>query len=253
MADRWLPLLLSSDPPALFDDRTSPSAWRGIVIWLTNNFEPIKLMVATLPLLAALVYVGALYVKAEAATEKIAAVASLAERMKQRQALPAGADRLLEAIQHGLNAGLQRTPVLWVDDNPDWNHSERIDLTRFGLCFALAKSTEEALNFLHTNPGKFSGVISDFSRPADPKDGYGLLDEMKAQKLHIPFIFYAWEFTDKQASEAVERGAQAEVRDPIELLSEVLRALPQESKEPGRTELIAQKLVGCRWMWHEPR
>ena len=39
----------------------------------------------------------------------------------------------------------------------------------------------------------------------------------------------------------------------IELLSEVLRGLPQEFKEPGVIEPIEQKLIGCRWMWRDPR
>lgn len=250
MADRWLPLLLSSDRSIYFDERTAPSPWRGVGIWLTNNFEPIKLMVVISPLLAALIYVGALYVKSEAATEKIAAVASLSERMKNKQVLDA--DRLLDTIEHGLSAGLQRTAVLWVDDHPKWNELERKDLTRFGLCFAVPTSTEEAIAFLQDNPGKFAVIISDYKREHDPKQGYGLLDEMKSRNLHIPFIFYVADHTEDQAKEAVRYGARAEVNDPIELLSEVLRALPPEAKEPGRFELLEQKFVGCRWMWREP-
>jgi DNA-binding NtrC family response regulator len=113
-------------------------------------------------------------------------------------------------------------------------------------------STEEAIAFLQDNPGKFAVIISDYKREHDPKQGYGLLDEMKSRNLHIPFIFYVADHTEDQAKEAVRYGARAEVNDPIELLSEVLRALPPEAKEPGRFELLEQKFVGCRWMWREP-
>ncbi|MGX4771989.1 hypothetical protein ACWAUC_19635 [Bradyrhizobium guangdongense] len=251
MEDRWLPLLLSSDRPIYFDERTAPSPLEGIGIWLTNNFEPIKLAVAISPLLAALLYVGALYVRSEAATEKIAAVASLAKSLKYTHELDG--DRLLDTIEHGLGAGLQRTAVLWLDDHPEWNELERNDLTRFGLCFALARSTQEALSYLQANPGRFAVIISDFKREDDPKQGYGMLDELKSRDLHIPLIFYVADHTDAQAKDAVRHGARAEVNDPIELLSEVVRALPSEAKEPGRIELLEQKVVGCRWMWRESR
>jgi DNA-binding NtrC family response regulator len=122
-------------------------------------------------------------------------------------------------------------------------------LAHFGLCFALPKSTAEALALIDANPGTFAVVISDFDRPTDPKMGYGLLDEMNSRQIPIPFIFYASKFTNEQAAQARARGARNEVRGAIDLLTEVTKALPPEATSPGRLEFVMQKLVGCRGMW----
>src|SRR6476659_6535649 len=44
MSRNWVPLLTESTAVQHFDMRLAPTAWRGLVIWITNNFEPIKIL-----------------------------------------------------------------------------------------------------------------------------------------------------------------------------------------------------------------
>jgi CheY-like chemotaxis protein len=249
MRENWVPLLTTNAPPLSFDARTTPSAWGGFVMWLTNNFEPIKILIFTLPLLLFSIFVGALYLRGEAIRDRTTTVANLATSMKFGSTLPKEAEPLLDTLKQALSIPLVRTPVLWVDDKPNGNFRERQDLMKFGLCFALAKNTDEAVAMLQANPGKFAVLVSNFARMDDPKEGYGLLNEIKAKNIDIPLIYYSFVFTDDQARDAVAKGAKAELRDPIELLSLVLRLLPAEAKDPSNFEIISQKLFGCRGLW----
>jgi len=245
MEKHCVPLILYEDKVETFDKRDTPTPWRGFVIWITNNFEPIKLVVVTTPFVAGLIWVTALYVETNATKERMAAVIDLGEAMKQRNNLPEEAKPLLATLQQALAIPLAKKTVLWVDDNPTNNLLEKRALEMFGLCFVQAKSTNDALRLLNANPGKFSVVISDFHRPQDSKSGYGLLDEMKKRNSQIPFIFYAFSFTEDQVLEAKARGAQAEVRGAIDLWAETFAAIHPDSTSVGRLELITQQVLGC--------
>jgi len=252
MRANWVPLLSSDSPARDFDARTSPNAWRGVVMWISNNFEPIKLLVLTLPLLIFSIVIGALYIKAEATNRRLAAVATLAEGMKYKDTLPDAARPLLDTIQHALFSGFERTAILWVDDNPPNNYAEQAEMEKFGLCFARARTTDEAVRILVANPGVFSVVLSDFARDRDPKAGYGLLDEMQAKKIDVPLIYYVARFTQAQVDDAKRRGARAEVNWTIDLLSEVIDILPPEAKAPSDLELVTQWIRGCSGLWLKP-
>jgi hypothetical protein len=245
MLKHWVPLIEGERAIDQFDERGAPTPWRGLVIWLTNNFEPIKLMVITTPLVAGLIWIGALYLETNATKDRLAAVVALGEAMKEKQDLPVEAEPLLTTMQRALAVPLRTTAVLWVDDDPAANVLEQIALQRFGLCFAGVDTTAGALKLLEANPRKFSVVISDFRRDRDPQAGYGLLDELKKRRLFIPFIFYVSNFTSAQALEAKARGAQAEVRGVIDLWTEVFKAINPRNAPIGKLELIWQQLLGC--------
>ena len=68
--------------------------------------------------------------------------------------------------------------VLWVDDRPDNNISERRAMEAYNLSFDLAKSTGEALAKLGKK--RYDLIISDMSRPPDARAGYTLLQTLRA-------------------------------------------------------------------------
>ena len=246
MTKYWVPAISGTDDIVPLDERNAPTPWRGFVIWISNNFEPIKLLMTTGPLLAGLIWIGALYIEANATKERLVAVIELGQAMKSKDNLPTEAEPLLSAMQQALAVPLRQTDLLWVDDDPDANLLEQSALKRFGLCFTPAKSTAEALQILASNPGKYSVVISDFRRDKDPQAGYGLLEEMKKRNLSIPYIFYVLRARAEQIEEAKRRGATAEVSDAVDLWVGVFNAMyPNAPPAVGRIELIIQRLRGC--------
>ena len=247
MLKYWVPAISGKGGVAELDDRNTPTPWRGFVIWISNNFEPVKLLAITAPLIAGLIWVGALYIEANATKERLVAVIELGEAMKGKNNLPAEAEPILSAMQQALAVPLRRTDLLWLDDDPNANLLEQSALTRFGLCFTPAQSTAEALQLLRSYPGRYSLVISDFRRENDPQAGYGLLEEMKKQKLSIPYVFYVLRASTDQIEEAKRRGARAEVSDAVDLWVNVFTAMyPDSPPVVGKIELIMQALLGCR-------
>jgi CheY-like chemotaxis protein len=122
------------------------------------------------------------------------------------------------------NAGGQRL-ALWVDDRPS-NNSELVTSFEklFDLKFDLALTTEDAV--ARATPGKYRLIISDMSRPPDPRAGYTLLQRLQAQGVHAPFIIYAGRGADSRArAEAAQLGAFGVTNSPNELLQLVRTAL----------------------------
>jgi pimeloyl-ACP methyl ester carboxylesterase len=252
MIDQWVPLIIGENPVPQFDMRGSPNAWQGLTIWLANNFELVKLTYILAPFVAALIWISALYIQAHAANERMAAVVALGEAMKEGKALPDAAKPYVETMGQALRIPLERTGVLWVDDNPKNNILEKQALQRFGLCFTEVSSTDKAMEGLMRYPKAFFVVISDFWRKGDPKAGYGLLDEMKNRNLKVPLIYYSYNFPDKRAQEARDRGAQNMVQNSTPLYSEVFRAINLDRIPISNTWLVLQTLVGCRWRLISP-
>jgi hypothetical protein len=245
MLAHWVPLICEDGPAPAFDERSTPSPWRGLIIWLTNNFEPIKIAVWLSGPIFALLWVTALYVEATAAKERMAAVADLGQIIRDAHGLPRDEDDLLSALQQALNIPLQKTYILWVDGHPSNNVQEREALTRYGFCFYLATSTAEALQIWEKVREKPVLFISNFRRDDDPRAGYALLEDMHAKHIDVPLIYYVLNFTPKQAEDAREHGAQAEVRGAINLFSEVFRAIDPYGAQPTRRQLIMQHFLGC--------
>jgi hypothetical protein len=244
---RWVPLLIADDVAQQFDERNAPTPWRGAVIWLSNNFEPIKLTMVTAPLLIGFIWISALYIEAVAMRERMRATVALGDTMRDKGATPLSPDTegLLNTLQTALRIGITRKTILWVDDGSE-NTREKKYLAEFGFCFESVNNTDAAMQKINANPKKYSVVISDFMRDQDPKQGYVLLDELKASDAEIPLIYYVGQFTEAQAADAKRRGAQAEVRGAIDLLREVFRAVNPQKTSAGRVELIVQRVLGCR-------
>jgi CheY-like chemotaxis protein len=124
---------------------------------------------------------------------------------------------------------LQQSKVLWVDDHPSNNESERKTFKEtFGITSDIATSTAEALSLLR-NPidphqGVYNLIITTFSRRDDSQAGYTLLKEVEEHFKWIPVILYA-----RSASQIEEQakalGAFGATSDPDKLLDLAIDAI----------------------------
>ncbi|HWF82307.1 MAG TPA: response regulator, partial [Streptosporangiaceae bacterium] len=116
-----------------------------------------------------------------------------------------------------------RRKILWVDDRPENNAYEREVFESLGLTFDLALSTEEALDRL--NNARYGAIISDMGRREGPREGYRLLDAVRAFDGITPFFIYAGSNAPEHKREAAEHGAQGFTNLASELVEIVTQAL----------------------------
>jgi CheY-like chemotaxis protein len=117
--------------------------------------------------------------------------------------------------------------ILWVDDHPDNNVYERNALESTGVEFTLALSTQQALEILSKK--RFAAIISDMGRKEGPREGYALLEAVRAIDPDTPFFIYAGSNAPKHKREAAARGAQGTTNKPQELFDMVIQALPGDT------------------------
>jgi CheY-like chemotaxis protein len=138
------------------------------------------------------------------------------------------AGRVLRAARAASHIGhepgdIWRRRILWVDDRPDNNTYERQVFESLGLTFDLALSTDEALERL--NSSRYGAIISDMGRLEGPREGYRLLDAVRAFDTIIPFFIYAGSNAPEHKREAAEHGAQGSTNRANELVDMVTHAL----------------------------
>lgn len=114
--------------------------------------------------------------------------------------------------------------VLWVDDRPENNVYERQAMESMGLEFTLALSTNEALRILANR--KFAAIISDMGRKEGPREGYALLEAVRASDKSTPYFIYAGSRAPQHQREAALRGAQGATNIAEDLIEMVTRSLP---------------------------
>ncbi|MBI1746123.1 MAG: TIR domain-containing protein [Acidobacteria bacterium] len=114
--------------------------------------------------------------------------------------------------------------ILWVDDRPENNVYERQAMESMGLEFTLALSTTEALHVLSTR--RFAAIISDMGRKEGPREGYALLEALRARDKSTPFFIYAGSNAPQHRREAALRGAQGSTNIAEDLVEMVTRSLP---------------------------
>jgi CheY-like chemotaxis protein len=125
------------------------------------------------------------------------------------------------------SGGNWRGQILWVDDRPDNNSYERQALEAMGIKFTLALSTQEALAILAKE--RFAAIISDMGRREGPREGYVLLDAVRASDPQTPFFIYAGSNAPEHGQEARQRGAQGSTNRARELFDMVVQALPEDA------------------------
>jgi CheY-like chemotaxis protein len=165
--------------------------------------------------------------QAEVAAALAVAAASRSDgdmsRESAAQEAKIAADVVSEIVTPRVIRRASRSTVLWVDDNPDNNLYERRALEALGVNFVLATSTEEALR--KTSKQRFDAVISDMGRPPDPRAGYTLLGQLRANGDQTPFVVYAMSRDPKHVAESRRHGAIGCTNNANELFEMVLSAL----------------------------
>jgi CheY-like chemotaxis protein len=116
-----------------------------------------------------------------------------------------------------------RNQILWVDDRPENNVYERQAFEAVGLRFVLSLNTTDALDQLSRQ--SFDAVISDMGRKEGPREGYALLDAMRAKGDRTPLFFYASSRSPEHVRETVDHGGQGCTNDPNELFKLVTHAV----------------------------
>lgn len=107
--------------------------------------------------------------------------------------------------------------ILWVDDRPANNIQEQRVLQSLGYEFAIAKSTDEALDILDQE--SFCAIISDMGRVEGPQEGYVLLEKVRKNDKKTPFFIYAGSNRPEHKIEAMDRGAQGSTNNAKELIN----------------------------------
>lgn len=165
--------------------------------------------------------------QAEVAAALAAAAASRSDgdmsRESAAQEARIAADVVSEVVTPRAIRRASRSTVLWVDDRSDNNIYERQALEALGVNFVLATSTEEALKKISRQ--KFDAIISDMGRPPDPRAGYTLLDQLRANGNQTPFIIYASSRDPEHVAESRRHGAIGCTNNANELFEMVLFAL----------------------------
>lgn len=170
----------------------------------------------------------------------IAGAVSLAAASTKDKAVPANFDEVGMAVRSAAGkvlAGFQasaaaaregehdwQNKVLWVDDRPENNVYERQAMESMGLEFTLALSTNDALRVLASR--RFAAIISDMGRKEGAREGYALLEAVRANDKITPYFIYAGSRAPQHRREAVLRGAQGTTNIADELIEMVTRALP---------------------------
>jgi CheY-like chemotaxis protein len=127
--------------------------------------------------------------------------------------------------------------ILWVDDRPENTASVREAMQSMGLEFTLAWSTDMALKLLSTR--RFAAIISDMGRKEGPREGYVLLEVLRATDRSTPFFIYAGSGSPEHRREAALRGAQGSTDAAGELVEMIIRSLRSRSlplREPHDPE-----------------
>jgi CheY-like chemotaxis protein len=118
---------------------------------------------------------------------------------------------------------LEKSMVLWVDDNTEWTRYERESLEAIGVEFVLVHDLDEAKERLRNH--RFDAVITDMTRDGDIHAGYDLLAYIKQTNPGMPVIIYTGDSTAGSQAEAIGRGALGETSEPQQLFEYVVRAI----------------------------
>ena len=100
---------------------------------------------------------------------------------------------------------------------------QRKTMEAMGFSFVLARSTAEALAALAA--GDFAAIISDMGRKEGPKEGYVLLEAVRATDQRTPFFIYASSRAPEHRREAALRGAQGATNLAAELVEMVVHGV----------------------------
>jgi CheY-like chemotaxis protein len=131
--------------------------------------------------------------------------------------------RSVESAVTLVREGSRNSLVLWVDDNPANNIYERQAFEAVGIRFFLSENTTDALNILLRQ--SFGAIISDMGRREGPREGYVLLDALRARGDNTPLFFYASSDAPEHKRETLEHGGQGCTNDGQALFEMVTKVI----------------------------
>lgn len=134
---------------------------------------------------------------------------------------------VVRTVQHSTTIASEpddwRRCILWVDDRPDNNTYERKAFEAMGINFVLSETTDDALKQLKSR--KFATVISDMGRREGPREGYVLLDALRAFDKTTPLFFYASSNAKEHKEETARHGGQGCTNNAQELFRIVMNSI----------------------------
>lgn len=120
--------------------------------------------------------------------------------------------------------------ILWVDDKPENNTAIRQLLEGYGIECSLALSTRQADLLLKTSG--YDLIVSDMGRREGPREGYVLLDMIRAQGNTTPFIIFAGSSDPQHVLETQQHGGQGCTNMTTELVDMIFMTLLGGSGAP---------------------
>lgn len=97
-----------------------------------------------------------------------------------------------------------RGRILWVDDNPENNVTERAQFESLRIAVYIVTNTEDALTLLSMY--RYDAVISDMGRGAEPLAGFKLMERMRSRRDQTPYFLYTIMPSDAQRELVRRRG-----------------------------------------------
>lgn len=120
-----------------------------------------------------------------------------------------------------------RGRILWVDDNPDNNLSERRHFESRDIAVYIATNTDDALTLLSMY--RYHAVISDMGRGDEPLAGFKLMEHMRAHRDDTPYFLYTIMPSESQRDLVRLRGGNGVAVSSKELYSMVLPMFEREN------------------------
>jgi CheY-like chemotaxis protein len=101
--------------------------------------------------------------------------------------------------------------ILWVDDHPEWNVTERECMDALGMSVLTVESTRSAIASLKSE--SFDLVLSDVAREESPTAGIEAIPQLRSVAADLPIVLYVGELLP-----GVPEGAFGITARPDELL-----------------------------------
>ncbi|WOX06933.1 winged helix-turn-helix domain-containing protein [Microbulbifer pacificus] len=124
-----------------------------------------------------------------------------------------------------------RGRILWVDDNPDNNLSERQQFESRGIAVYIATNSEDALMLLSMY--RYHAVISDMGRGDEPLAGLKLMERLRARDDQTPYFLYTIMPSESQRLLVAQRGGNGVAVTQEELFDMVLPLFEVGSGAPA--------------------
>ncbi|HEY8568889.1 winged helix-turn-helix domain-containing protein [Microbulbifer sp.] len=123
-----------------------------------------------------------------------------------------------------------RGRILWVDDNPDNNLTERRQFESRGIAVYIVTNTEDALMLLSMY--RYHAVISDMGRGGEPLAGFKLMEHLRARHDDTPYFLYTIMPSEPQRQLVEQRGGNGVAVTQDELFSMVLPLFDLDADAP---------------------